>query len=88
MGGAKYSELPPEICKFVDKSLKLDVDIIKNIDDPRNSEHQRIATEIFWRLQQGESLNFMEVAHARLSSPVRNFLVKYADDTTFRREPG
>lgn len=83
LGGAKYSELPPEIRKFVDKSLKLDVDIIKNIDDPRNSEHQRIATEIFWRLQQGESLNFMEVAHARLSSPVRNFLVKYADDITF-----
>jgi 5-methylcytosine-specific restriction endonuclease McrA len=83
LGGAKYSELLPEIRKFVDKSLKLDVDIIKNIDDPRNSEHQRIATEIFWRLQQGESLNFMEVAHARLSSPVRNFLVKYADDITF-----
>jgi len=83
LGGARYSELPPEIRKFVDKSLKLDVDIIKNIDDPRNSEHQRIATEIFWRLQQGESLNFMEVAHARLSSPVRNFLVKYADDITF-----
>lgn len=83
LGGTKYSELPPEIRKFVDKSLKLDVDIIKNIDDPRNSEHQRIATEIFWRLQQGESLNFMEVAHARLSSPVRNFLVKYADDITF-----
>lgn len=83
LAGAKYSELAPEIRKFVDKSLKLDVDIIKNIDDPRNSEHQRIATEIFWRLQQGESLNFMEVAHARLSSPVRNFLVKYADDITF-----
>jgi hypothetical protein len=83
LGGAKYSELPPDIRKFVDKSLKLDVDIIKNIDNPRNSEHQRIATEIFWRLQQGESLNFMEVAHARLSSPVRNFLVKYADDITF-----
>jgi hypothetical protein len=86
LGGTRYSELPPEIRKFVDKSLKLDVDIIKNIDDPRNSEHQRIATEIFWRLQQGESLNFMEVAHARLSSPVRNFLVKYADDITFDYE--
>lgn len=83
LGGVKYSELPPEIRRFVVRSLKLDVDIIKNIDNPRNSEHQRIATEIFWRLQQGESLNFMEVAHARLSSPVRNFLVKYADDITF-----
>ncbi len=25
----------------------------------------------------------MEIAHARLSSPVRNFIVKYADDITF-----
>jgi hypothetical protein len=86
LGGATYSGLPQDIRKFVDKSLKLDVDIIKSIDNPRNSEHQRIATEIFWRLQQGESLNFMEVAHARLSSPVRNFLVKYADDITFDYE--
>jgi hypothetical protein len=83
LGGQKYSELPADIRKFVDKSLKYEADIIKNIDNPRNPEHQRVATEIFWRLQQGESLNFMEIAHARLSSPVRNFLVKYADDITF-----
>jgi hypothetical protein len=67
----------------VDKDLKYDVDLIKGIDDPLNPEHQRIATEIFWRLQQGESLNFMEIAHARLSSRVRNFLVKYGDDISF-----
>ena len=83
LAGKRYSELHAEFRKFVDKSLKYEVDIIKNIDDPRNAEHQQIATEIFWRLQQGESLNFMEIAHARLSSPVRNFLVKYADDITF-----
>ena len=83
LGGRRYSELPAEIRKFVDKSLKYEVDIIKNIDNPRDAGHQRIATEIFWRLQQGESLNVMEIAHARLSSPVRNFLVKYADDITF-----
>jgi hypothetical protein len=86
LGGKRYSELPADIRKFVDKNLKYDADIIKNIDDPRNAAHQRVATEIFWRLQQGESLNFMEIAHARLSSPVRNFLVKYADDITFDYE--
>jgi len=78
-----YSELPTEIKKFVHKHLKFDVDIIKHIGNPFNYDHQKIATEIFWRLQQGESLNNMETAHARLSSLVRNFLVKYADDYDF-----
>jgi len=81
--GKRYSELPDMIRKFVDKELKYEADIIKNIDNPKSPEHQRIATEIFWRLQQGESLNFMEIAHARLSSLVRNFIVKYADDISF-----
>ncbi len=78
-----YSRLPAEIKKFVDRELKFDVDIIKNISDPLDTRHQETATEIFWRLQQGESLNKMETAHARLSSLVRNFLVKYADDSDF-----
>jgi hypothetical protein len=81
--GKSFSELDAEIKRFVDKELQYDADIVKGIDDPKNSEHQRIATEIFWRLQQGESLNFMEIAHARLGSLVRNFVVKYADDITF-----
>lgn len=78
-----YSNLPSEIKKFVITELKFDVDIIKNISDPFDPGHQEAATEIFWRLQQGESLNKMETAHARLSSLVRNFLVKYADDYDF-----
>lgn len=77
-----YSELPAEMRRYVDRQV-FDVDVINNIEDPRNPEHQRLATEIFWRLQQGESLNQMEVAHARLSSLGRNFIVKYADDITF-----
>lgn len=84
--GQRYSQLPDKIRRFVDKELKYEADIIKNIDDPKSPEHQKIATEIFWRLQQGESLNFMEIAHARLSSLVRNFIVKYADDITFDYE--
>jgi Protein of unknown function DUF262/HNH endonuclease len=81
--GSRYDDLPANLRQFVDKGLKYDADIIKRIDNPRSPAHQEIATEIFWRLQQGESLNFMEVAHARLSSLVRNFIVKYADDITF-----
>lgn len=84
--GAYYRDLTADIRKFVDKSLKYQADIIKNIEDPQSVKHQIIATEIFWRLQQGESLNYMEVAHAQLSSLTRNFIVKYADDQTFDYE--
>ena len=81
--GRYYKDLSVDIRMFVDRSLKYQADIIKNIDKPDDVNHQIIATEIFWRLQQGESLNYMEVAHAQLSSLTRNFIVKYADDQTF-----
>jgi hypothetical protein len=83
LAGARYSELPVDIRRFVDRDLIYQADIVKGIDDPREPNHQKIATEIFWRLQQGESLNYMEVAHSRLSSLARNFAVKYADDQRF-----
>lgn len=81
--GRYYKDLNTEIRKFIDKSLKYQADVIRNIDEPHNTNHQMIATEIFWRLQQGESLNYMEVAHAKLSSLTRNFIVKYSDDQAF-----
>ena len=81
--GRKYSELPVTIRKFVMKELKYNADIVKGIENPHSAEHQRTASEIFWRLQQGESLNYMEIAHARLASRVRNFIVKYGDDYDF-----
>ena len=84
--GKKRSKLPVAVKKFVDKQLVYDADIVTGIEDPKNRRHQEIATEIFWRLQQGESLNYMEVAHARLSSLHRNFVVKYADDIGFDYE--
>lgn len=86
LAGKYYKDLNTEIRKFIDKSLKYQADVIKNIEEPNNVEHQIIATEIFWRLQQGESLNYMEVAHAQLSSLSRNFIVKYSDDLTFDYE--
>jgi hypothetical protein len=81
-----FGDLTTELRKFIDKELVINADIVKNIDDPKNPEHQRVATEIFWRLQQGEQLNFMEIAHAKLSSLSRNFIVKYSDDETFDYE--
>mgnify|MGYP000388440779 CR=1 FL=1 len=81
--GLFYKDLDVDIRMFIDRSLKYQADIIKDIDKPNDVNHQIIATEIFWRLQQGESLNYMEVSHAQLSSLTRNFIVKYADDQTF-----
>ena len=82
--GKYYLDLSTEVRKFMDRSLKYQADVIKDIEEPNNVKHQIVATEIFWRLQQGETLNYMEVAHAQLSSLTRNFIVKYADDQTFR----
>jgi 5-methylcytosine-specific restriction endonuclease McrA len=83
LAGKYYKDLSVEIKKYLGKSLKYQADVIKSIDEPDNVKHQIIATEIFWRLQQGETLNYMEVAHAQLSSLTRNFIVKYSDDQTF-----
>ncbi|MGH9979920.1 MAG: HNH endonuclease family protein [Nitrososphaeraceae archaeon] len=81
--GKIYKELSGKHRQWFDKNLFLEADIIKNIDDPRNAEHLKKASEIFWRLQQGEPLTFMETLHSRLHSSVRNFVTKYADDMSY-----
>ena len=43
-----HKDLSAEFKRFVDKELVYDADIVKGIDDPRNPQHQKIATEIFW----------------------------------------
>jgi hypothetical protein len=83
LGDNTYHHLDDDIKEFVLHELKFETDIVKNISDPKNVKHQLIATVIFERLQEGESLNFMEKAHARLSSLTRNVVVKYSDDITF-----
>ena len=83
LAGKFYKDLDVNVQMFISRELKYQADVIKNIDNPKNVTHQIIATEIFWRLQQGESLNYMEVAHAQLSSLTRNFIVKYSDDQRF-----
>ncbi len=80
--GKKYDDLPSNMRRFVDR-ISYQADIVTGIDNPLDPDHQKVATEIFWRLQQGESLNYMEEAHSKLSSLVRNFAVKYADDQRF-----
>ena len=83
--GKNHKDLPVEKRRLMDQQ-SYRVDKITGIEDPKNPDHQKIATEIFWRLQQGDSLNKMEIAHARLSSLARNFLVRHADDCDFDYE--
>ena len=81
--GKRYSELSSEVRRFINREIVYTADIVKGIDDPHDPQHQKVATEIFWRLQQGESLTYMERAHSKLASLARNFVVKYADDQQF-----
>lgn len=83
--GKRYSELAADVRRFVDR-LNFAADVVKGIDDPRDAGHQQVASDIFWRLQQGIPLNYMETAHARLASLARNFIAKYADDISFDYE--
>jgi hypothetical protein len=80
--GRTYEKLEVEQRQWFDK-LYLEADVIKNIDGKSNAEHLRKASDIFWRLQLGEPLTFMERQHARVYSGVRNFVTKYADDTSY-----
>lgn len=77
-----YSSLPDDAKAFIDHE-QYEIDMIYQLEDPRDVDNQRIVTGIFRRLQEGESLTNMEKNHARLNSLVRNFLVKYADDIGF-----
>ena len=64
LAGKTYDELRVEVKQYVAR-LEFSIDRITNIEDPKDPAHQQVATEIFWRLQQGESLNQMEISHAR-----------------------
>lgn len=77
-----YEGLDVDQKRWFDK-LYLESDIIKNIDSKSNADHLKKASDIFWRLQLGEPLTFMERQHARVYSGVRNFVTKYADDTYY-----
>ncbi len=81
--GKMFKDLRSDIRRYIEKELRYNADIIKGIEDPKQVSHVKVASEIFWRLQQGEKLNALETAHSRLTSTVRNFIVKFADDYDF-----
>ena len=79
----KYHDLDPNKREWFDKQLHLKADVIISIEDKSNPKNLKIASDLFWRLQQGEPLTFIETLHSRLDSNVRNFVSKYADTYAF-----
>lgn len=84
--GKTYSQLPDDVKAFIDYE-QYEVDMVYGIQDPRNVKHQKIATETFRRLREGEALTNMEKANARVNSLVRNFLVKKEGHQTVYYNP-
>ncbi|MDL0140300.1 DUF262 domain-containing protein [Halobacterium salinarum] len=84
--GSYFEELTEEEQNYLAQDCKITVDTLRGISDPTNSDHQELATQVFWRLQQGESLNNLEENHSKIYSPVRNYIVERADDIKFDME--
>ena len=84
--GKKYHELEADKREWFDKQLCLKADVIINIENKEDVDHTKIASDLFWRLQQGEPLTFIETLHSRLYSNVRNFVSKHADTYSFDYE--
>lgn len=81
--GLYFEDLDTEVQQYINSRCTLDVSKLSGIQDAENEEHQRMATQVFWRLQQGESLNPIEESHSKIYSPVRNYVVERADNISF-----
>lgn len=80
--GKYYADLDPKVKKHVEQQT-LNATVLGGLTDPGKKWNQRLVAEVFWRLQQGESLSYIEVEHSKLYSAARNFITKYADDLSF-----
>ena len=80
--GKYYEDLDPEVHKHIEQQT-LNATVLGGLTDPENKVNQLLVAEVFWRLQQGESLSYIEVEHSKLYSATRNFITKYADDLSF-----
>lgn len=83
--GKKYDELSPE-AKMHIKNQNLYATILTAMTDPKNRNYQKTVAQVFWNLQQGKTLTYMEVEHSKLYSAARNFITKYADNLSFDHE--
>ena len=80
--GKKYTELGTEVRNHIDNQA-LNATVLGNLTDPHNKKNQQIVARVFWNLQQGKTLSYMEVEHSKLYSASRNFVTKYSDNMSF-----
>ena len=80
-----YRELSAEVKKHIEIQT-LPSTVLGALTDPHKKDNQKLVAEVFWRLQQGESLSYIEVEHSKLYSAARSFITKYADDLSFDYE--
>jgi len=80
--GKYYDELGSDVKEHIERQT-LRATVLGALTNPHNKENQKLVAEVFWRLQQGESLSYVEVEHSKLYSAARNFITKYADDLSF-----
>ena len=85
-GDVRYRGLPSEYVDYVKNDLGFSVVIITGLERRFDPEHLRLTAKIFERVQEGEPLKPAEKMHARLTSRIRNFLVKYACNRDFNYE--
>jgi len=83
IAGKRFSELDPDVQEYVQYRCSLRTMVLKSIDDPDDKEHRRLATKVFWRLQQGEHLTNIEKNHSKTYSPSRNYIVARSDNISF-----
>jgi len=80
--GKKCDELSPETKMHI-KNQNLYATILTAMTDPKNKNYQKTVAQVFWNLQQGKTLSYMEVEHSKLYSAARNFVTKYSDNMSF-----
>ena len=80
--GKKYNDLKPEVKNHIHQQ-SLDATVLGGLTNPQNQKNQQIVAKVFWNLQQGKTLSYMEVEHSKLYSASRNFIVKYSDNMCF-----
>ncbi len=83
--GKRYTELTPAVRNHIDQQT-LSATVLGSLTNPNNKGYQQIVAKVFWNLQQGKTLSYMEVEHSKLYSAARNFITKYSDDMSFDYE--
>lgn len=86
LAGKYYSELADPVQDYLKSRCTLRAVVMVGISNPRDREHQELAANVFWRLQQGENLTQIEENHSKIYSPARNVLVSVADNMSFDME--